>query len=132
MAMPPSLTRWSGPASIMGAVLLVAQIALSSVLGPAQSASNPYEIYSSLHYAVYNVLFDTALLLFAAGLIGFHTRRAPRSGWLGKTGLFLALITGALAIVSVVTALLVGLWPQLAIQLSFFTQLLALACLISV
>jgi signal transduction histidine kinase len=115
---------------MMGAVLLVVQIALSSALGPAQGTSNPYEIYSSPLYVVYNVLFNGASLLFAVGLVGLHARRAPRSGWLEKTSLFLALSTGVLVVVSTFAALAVGLWSESAVPLVIFTQLLAISCLV--
>ncbi len=56
MAKPSILSRWSGPASMTGTVLLVVQVALSSALGPGQGTSNPYEIYDPLLYVVYNAL----------------------------------------------------------------------------
>jgi hypothetical protein len=105
MAKPSILTRWSGPASMMGTVLLIVQVALSSTLGPGQGTSNPYEIYDSLLYVVYNVLFDGALLLFAVGLVGLHARRASRSGRLGKMSRLLALGAGALVVISAFAAL---------------------------
>src|SRR4051812_8324315 len=126
----PSLVRWSGPASILGAVLLVLQIALSSTLGPAQGTSNPYEIYSLPLFVVYNLLLDTALLLFAVGLVGLYARQAGRSGWLGRTGSLLGLSAAALLIVGAFAAIMVGLWPKLYVPLAFFTQLLAGFCLI--
>src|SRR3712207_6672690 len=111
MAKPSILSRWSGPASLMGTVLLVVQVALSSALGPSQGTSNPYEIYDPLLYMVYNVLFGATLLLFAVGLMGLHARRSLRSEQLGKLAQFLALSAGALAVVGTFIALLVGLWP---------------------
>src|SRR4051794_19907273 len=108
----PSLVRWSGPASILGAVLLVVQIALSSTLGPAQGTSNPYEIYNLLLFVVYNLLLDTALLLLAVGLVGLYARQAGRSGQLGRIGSFLALIAAASLIVGAFAAIMVGLWPR--------------------
>ncbi len=127
-----SLIRWSGPVSILGAVLLVVQIALPSALGPDQSTSNPYEIYDPLLYVVYNLLFDAALLLFVVGLAGLYARQAEagRSGWLGRVGLFLALSAGALVAVSIVATFMVSLWPGLFVPLVFFTQLLAVFCLV--
>lgn len=131
MAKLPTLIRWSGPASMLGAMLLVAQIALSSVLVPAQGTSHPYGVYNSLLYVVvYNVLFNAALLLFAVGLMGLYARQAPHSGWPGKTGLFLALSAGVLTVVSAFAALAVGLWPRSAVSLMTFTQLLAISCLV--
>ncbi|MDX6382349.1 MAG: hypothetical protein QOI57_3373 [Rubrobacteraceae bacterium] len=126
----PSLVRWSGPASILGAVLLVVQIALSSTLGPAQGTSNPYEIYNLLLFVVYNLLLDTALLLLAVGLVGLYARQAGRSGQLGRIGSFLALIAAASLIVGAFAAIMVGLWPRVYVPLAFFTQLLAGFCLI--
>jgi signal transduction histidine kinase len=113
-------------------VLLVVQIVLSSALGPGQGTSNPYEIYNPLLYVVYNLLFDTALLLFVVGLTGLYARQAEtgRSGWLGRVGLFLALSAGALVAVSIVATFIVGLWPGLSVPLVFFTQLLAVFCLV--
>ena len=133
MAKPSSLIRWSGPASILGAVLLVVHIALSFTLGPEQGTSNPYEIYNPFLYVAYNLPFDAALLLFAVGLVGLYARGAERSGWLGRTGLFLALSEGALAAVSIVATLMVGLLPGLwpVILLDFFTWLLAILCLVA-
>jgi signal transduction histidine kinase len=130
MAKPSSLIRWSGPASIMGAVLLVVQIALSSILGPAQGTSNLYEIYNLPLFVIYNLLFDAALLLFAVGLVGLHARQAGRSGWLGRLGSSLAMIAAVALIISAFAAIMVGLWPTLYVPLAFFTQLLAGICLI--
>src|SRR5215210_6380675 len=130
MAKPSILIRWSGPAGMMGVVLLVVQIALSSALGQGQGTSNPYEIYDPLLYVVYNVLFGAALLLFAVGSVGLHDRRSLRSGRLGKISQFLAFSAGALAIISALAALLVGLWPRSAVLLVLFTQLSAIACLV--
>jgi signal transduction histidine kinase len=130
MAKPSILTRWREPASMMGTVLLIVQLALSSVLGPGQGTSNPYEIYDSLLYVIYNVLFDGALLLFAVGLVGLHARQVPRSGRLGKMGWLLALGAGALAIVSAFAALAVGVWPRSSVLLVLFTQLSAIVCLV--
>src|SRR5437588_12755045 len=104
----PSLIRWSGPAGILGAVLLVAQVALSSTLGPAQGTSNPYEIYNLLLFVVYNLLLNTALLLFAVGLVGFYARQARRSRWLGKIGPFLGLIAAGLLIIGAFATIMVG------------------------
>ena len=130
MAKPSMLIRWSGPAGMMGVVQLVAQIALSSTLGPGQGTSNPYEIYDPLLYVVYNVLFGAALLLFAVGLVGLHDRRSLRSGRLGKISRFLAFSAGALAVFSALATLLVGMWPRSAVLLVLFTQLSAIACLV--
>jgi signal transduction histidine kinase len=130
MAKPSILSRWSGPASMAGTVLLILQVALSSALGPGQGTSNPYEIYDPLLYVVYNVLFGAALLLFAVGLVGLHDRRSLRSGPSGKMSRFLAFSAGALTAVSILTALLVGLWPILAVLLVLFTQLSAIVCLV--
>jgi signal transduction histidine kinase len=115
---------------MMGTVLLIVQLALSAALGPGQGTSNPYEIYDSLLYVVYNVLFDGALLLFAVGLVGLHARQGPRSGRLGKMGWLLALGAGALAIVSAFAALAVGVWPKSSVLLVLFTQLSAIVCLV--
>ena len=125
-----SLIRWSGPASILGAVLLVAQIALSSTLGPAQGALFPYDIRDPLLYIVCNLLFGAVLLLFVVGLVGLHARQAGHSGRLGRTGLFLALSAGALVAVGIATTFMVGLWPGVVVPLVFFAQLLAVFCLI--
>jgi signal transduction histidine kinase len=127
-----SLIRWSGPASILGAVLLAGQIALSSALGPDQGALFPYEIDDPLLYMVYNLLFNAALLLFVIGLVGLHARQAQtrHSGRLGSTGLFLALSAGALVAVGAVATFMVGLWPGAVVPLVFFAQLLAVFCLI--
>jgi hypothetical protein len=125
-----NITRWSGLASILGAVLLVVRIALPSALGEAQGTANPYEIYSLPLYVFYNLLLDAALLLFVVGLVGLHARQAKRFRQLGRTGLFLAVISTALLIVSAFAALMVGLWPGLYAPLVLFTQLLAGFCLI--
>jgi len=131
MAMSSSLNRWSGPASILGAILLAAQIALSSLLGPAQGTDNPYEIYSVLLFVVYNLMFDAALLLFAVGLMGLYARRVGRSpGWLGRIGVFLASIAALSLIIGASAAVMVGLWPRLYVPVAFFSQLLAGFCLI--
>jgi signal transduction histidine kinase len=130
MAKPSILTRWSGPASMVGTVLLILQVTLSSALGPGQGTSNPYEIYNSLLYVVYNVLFDGALLLFAVGLVGLHSRRVPRSGRLGEMSRLLALGAGALVVISAFAALAVGLWPRSSVLLVLFTQLSAIVFLV--
>jgi signal transduction histidine kinase len=130
MAKPSILTRWRGPAIMIGTVMLIVQLALSSVLGPGQGTSNPYEIYDSLLYVIYNVLFDGALLLFAVGLVGLHARQVPRSGRLGKMEWLLALGAGALAVVSAFAALAVGVWPRSSVLLVLFTQLSAIVCLV--
>ena len=111
-------------------MLLVANIALSSALGPDQGTSNPYEIFSPLLYITYNLLFDAALLLFVVGLAGLYARRAERLGWLGRIGLFLAWVAGFSVAVSVVATFLVGVRPQLSVPLAFFAQLLAIPCLV--
>ena len=127
-----SLIRWSGPASILGAVLLVVQIALSSTLRPNQGVLFPYEIDDPLLYMVYNLLFNAALLLFVIGLVGLHARQAEagHSGRLGSTGLFLALSAGALVAAGIAATFMVGLWPAVVVPLVFFAQLLAVFCLI--
>ena len=147
MAAPSNISitirSWSVPAGILGAVLLVGQIALSSVLGAAQGTSNPYEIYDPLLYVLYNSLFDGALILFAVGLVGLlyghrqaaeqqhrHQQSSSSSRWLARMGLFLALGAGASAAVSILFALMVGLWPALSVVGAFFTQLLAVLCLV--
>ncbi|MCA1738650.1 MAG: hypothetical protein LC740_07450, partial [Actinobacteria bacterium] len=133
MAKPSMLIRWSGPASMLGGVLLIVQFSLSSALGPSQgnpTTSNHYEIYDSLLYVVYNVLFDAALLLFAVGLVGLHARRVSRSGRLGKMGLLLALGAGTLVVVSAFAALAVALWPRSSVLLVLFTQLSAIVFLV--
>src|SRR5215212_1909077 len=130
MAKPPILTRWSGPASMMGTVLLIVQVALSTALGPGQGTSDPYEIYDSLLYVLYNVLFDGALLLFAVGLLGLHTRWIPRPGRLGKTSRLLALAAGVLVVISAVAVLAAGFWPRSSVLLVLFTQLSAIVCLV--
>jgi signal transduction histidine kinase len=111
-------------------MLLVANIALSSALGPDQGTSNPYEIFSPLLYVTYNLLFDAALLLFVVGLAGLYARRAERLGWLGRIGLFLAWVAGLAAVVSIVATFLVGARPQLSVPVVFFAQLLAIPCLV--
>jgi signal transduction histidine kinase len=130
MAKPPILSRWSGPAGMVGTVLLIVQVALSSALGPGQGTSNPYEIYNPLLYVVYNVLFGAALLLFAVGLVGLHDRRSLRSEQSVKMSRFLAFSAGTLAVVGTLAALVVGLWPRSAVLLVLFTQLSAMVCLI--
>jgi signal transduction histidine kinase len=124
--------QWSGPASILGAVLLLAQIALSSALGTDQVTLFPYEVSDPLLYVVYNLLFNAALLLFAVGLVGLHARQAEKgySGRLGRTGLFLALNAGGLVAVGIVATFVADLWPGVAVPLVFFTQLIAVFCLI--
>src|SRR5918997_5322257 len=109
MAKPSILSRWSGPASMVGTVLLILQVALSSALGPGQGTSNPYDIYDPLLYVLYNVLFGAALLLFAVGLVGLHDRRALRSERSDKMSRFLAVSAGALAVVGIPATLVVGL-----------------------
>ena len=111
-------------------MLLVANIALSSALGPDQGTSNPYEIFSPLLYIAYNLLFDAALLLFVVGLAGLYARRAERLGWLGKLGLILAWVAGISVAVSIAATFLVGVRPQLSVPLVFFAQLLAVPCLV--
>ena len=126
---PSSLIKWSGPAAALGGAYLAVELVLSYVLGPAQSASDPYNIRNPILYAVYNLLFDAALLFFTVGLTGLYARQRERSGWLGTTGSFLALSAGALAAVSIVATLAVGLWPGFAVPVATFTQLLAISCL---
>jgi signal transduction histidine kinase len=126
-----SLTQWSRSASILGAVLLVVQIAFSFALGSDQGASNLYEIYNPFLYVIYNLLFDAALLLFVVGLAGAHARQVERFGWLGRAGLFLTLGAGALVTLSIVATLMVGLWPGLSVPLAFFMSMLAIFCLIA-
>ncbi len=126
-----SLSRWSVPASVLGAVLLVAQKALSFAL-PAQDASDPWAIYyDPFLFVVYNLLLGAALLLFVVGLAGLHARRAERHDWLGRMGLFLASGAGALVAVSIVATFMVGLWPFWSVWLVWFTQLLAILCLVA-
>jgi signal transduction histidine kinase len=115
---------------MVGTVLLIVQVALSSTLGPGQGTSNPYEIYSSFLYVLYSVLFDGALLLFAVGLVGLHARRVPRSGRLGKVSRLLALGAGALAVIGAFGALAVGLSPRLSVLLVLFTQVSAIVSLV--
>lgn len=126
-----SLIRWSRPASILGAVLLVVQLALSFALGPAQGTSNPFEIYNPLLYVIYNLLFDAALLLFAVGLVGIHARGAERSGRLGRAGFYLALGAAVLVVDSLVVTLIAGLWPEMFVPLAFVAQLLGVFCLVA-
>lgn len=127
---PLNLARWSGPASILGVMLLVADIALSSALGPAQGTSNPYEIYSSLLYITYNLLFNAALFLFVVSLAGLYARRAERLGRLGKLGLLLVGGGGISVAVSTLAIFAVGLRPELSVPLAFFAQLVAILFLI--
>ena len=78
MAKPSSLLRWSGLVSVLGAVLLIVNIALSSPLRAERSTSTSYEIYNLLLHAAYSLPFN-ATLLFAVGLVVFHARKAKRS-----------------------------------------------------
>lgn len=78
MAKPSSLLRWSGLVSVLGAVLLIVNIALSSPLGAERSTSTSYKMYNSLLHAAYSLPFN-ATLLFAVGLVVFHARKAKRS-----------------------------------------------------
>ena len=114
---------------MMGAVLLVAQVALSSALGSGQGASDRYEIYNPLLYAAQNVLFGTALLLFVVALLGLYARRAPHSGWLRKAGSLLALAAGVL-VISATGAFAAGPWPRFAVLLVLSTQVAAILCLV--
>ena len=100
----PNLTQWSGPATVLGGVALVLQLALSSALGSAYDASDA--ISSPILYAIYNLLFQSALLLFVVGLLGLHDRQAERSGGLGRASLYLAMSAGALAAAGLAVALL--------------------------
>ncbi len=122
-----SFTRWIVPASILGAVLLVAQ-GILSLAWPAQDTSNPWEI-NPLLFVVYNLLLGAALLLFVVWLAGLHARRAELSGWPARTDLLLASSAGVLAAISIVATLMVVLWPGFVLLVSL-TQLLAVLCLV--
>lgn len=127
---PSILARWSGTASILGVMLLVANVALSSALGPGQGTSNPYQIYNPLLYTTYNLLFNAALLLFVLSLAGLYARRAEYLGWLRRLGLVLAGGAYISVVVSTVAVLMVGVRPELTVPLAFFAQLMAIVCLV--
>ena len=131
MAMSSSLIRWGGLAGLLGTILLVARILLSYLLGPAQGTANPYEIYNVYLFVAYNLMFDTALLLFVVGLVGLYARRLGRSlGWLEKVGLYIAFVGALSLLISAAAAVMVGLLPRLYVPVVYFTQLLAVFCLI--
>ena len=99
--MAPPLSRWSGPAAILGGSLWAAT-ALAWIQPDADYAgptSGPGGLY-----AVTNALFSPAALLLLVGLVGLQARRVGGSGWLAKLGFVLASCGAALIVATNILA----------------------------
>ena len=79
------LARWGGLAAMLGGVLWVFKGGAIILTGEQPP-----------------VVFEAALPLFAAGLVGLHARLGGRGGRLGRTGLLLAYAALASALVALV------------------------------
>ena len=79
------LARWGGLAAMLGGVLWVFKGGAIILTGEQPP-----------------VVFEAALPLFAAGLVGLHARLGGRGGRLGKTGLLLAYAALSSALVALV------------------------------
>ncbi len=84
------LARWGGLAAMLGGVMWVFKGGAIMLTGEQPP-----------------VVFEAALPLFAAGLVGLHARQGGRGGRLGKTGLLLAYAALASALVALVGLTLV-------------------------
>ena len=84
------LARWGGLAAMLGGVMWVFKSGAIMLTGEQPP-----------------VVFEAALPLFAAGLVGLHARLGGRGGRLGKTGLLLANAALASALVALVGLTLV-------------------------
>lgn len=84
------LARWGGLAAMLGGVLWVFKGGAIMLTGEQPP-----------------VVFEAALPLFAAGLVGLHARLGGRGGRLGKAGLLLAYAALASALVALVGLTLV-------------------------
>jgi hypothetical protein len=77
------LARWGGLAAMLGGVMWMFKGGAIILTGEQPP-----------------VVFEAALPLFAAGLVGLHARLGGRGGRLGKTGLLLAYVALASALVA--------------------------------
>ncbi|MEJ7815291.1 MAG: hypothetical protein WKF53_08940 [Rubrobacter sp.] len=84
------LARWGGLAAMLGGVMWVFKGGAIMLTGEQPP-----------------IVFEAALPLFAAGLVGLHARLGGRGGRLGKTGLLLAYAALASALVALVGLTLV-------------------------
>ena len=95
--------QWGGLAAILAGVFWVVSGVISLAI-PGQGTEDP----GSFVYALVETLFCLALLGMIGGLVGLHTRQAPRYGWLGTIGVVMAAIGLILMLVSTLATLLLG------------------------
>lgn len=87
------LSRQGGLFAMLGSLLWVVCWTIVFFVGGGSRAERLWR----------TLLLNPAILLFMAGLGGFHARQAPRSGPLGKTGLAVCLLgTGTMLLGNVV------------------------------
>ena len=105
------LARWGGLAAMLGGVMWVFKGGAIMLTGEQPP-----------------VVFEAALPLFAAGLVGLHARLGGHGGRLGKTGLLLAYAALASALVALVGLTLVPAgWVPNEDSVTLLTHFIVLA-----
>ena len=74
------IVRWGAISLMLGGVIW-GVLGLSAMIGYLQAIPGREDV----------VLFVVAMLLTAAGLVGFHTLQKDSYGWLGRTGFYVSL-----------------------------------------
>ena len=82
-----NLIRWSGLLAVLGGVLWTAPWILV-----AFTAEGTRDVFGFSERGWRTLLLNPAMLFFMAGLVGFHSRQAGRSGSSGKSGFVICLL----------------------------------------
>jgi len=93
--MKSKLSRWGGPAAMLGGILWLTYFILQTV-APAALTVEPYTVLNRTAEAIYNVILLLSLILFAVGLLGLYARQADRAAVAGKLGGATAILGGLL------------------------------------
>lgn len=89
------LSRWGGPAAILGGILWLTYCILQ-VIAPAVLTVEPYTVLNKTADVIYKVMLLLSLMLFAVGLLGLYARQAGSAGSLAKLGGAAAILGGLL------------------------------------
>ena len=95
--MRSKLSRWGGPAAILGGILWLGFFVLQAT-APAALNTEPYTVTNPVAYIIYNLMFLVAVLLFVVALLALYARQAEHAGAAGKIGVVLAAVGGLLFI----------------------------------
>lgn len=96
--MKSNLSRWGGPAAILGGILWLTHFILQTI-APAALKVEPYTVLNQTAEVIYSVILILSLILFALGLLGLYARQVGSSGsadLVAKLGGAMAILGGLL------------------------------------